>query len=86
MQVINRSDDSDGTCVWYGVCRNITGTQHKLYCSNNDTAQPLSSKAQERLKLHCPHLVHGPGTKTCCDDEQVQSILKLIIYDYLNII
>lgn len=71
LQVINRSDDSEGTCVWYGVC-NKTPFNRNLYCSYNGTAKPLSSQSQEKLKIYCPHLVHGRDTKTCCDDDQVK--------------
>lgn len=64
--------DDDGSCVWYGVCKNMTGTSHKLYCSYNGTAKQLDSNGQRLLSQYCPQLLSdAANTFTCCDAEQV---------------
>lgn len=71
LQIINGSDDSNATCVWYGVCQ-VTPYGHSLYCADNNTARHLDEDGQNLLKQYCPHLVHGvTDTFTCCDIEQV---------------
>ncbi|XP_055301385.1 NPC intracellular cholesterol transporter 1 isoform X4 [Sitodiplosis mosellana] len=79
-EIINGYDDSNiEHCVWYGVCKTDPLTQHKLYCSNNDTAKRLPTDGQRLLRHYCSHLVHGEtDTFTCCDGEQIDVINKNI--------
>lgn len=65
-------NENNGTCVWYGVCQNVTATGHKLYCSYNGTAKKLDDDGLRLLTQYCPHLKNDIGdTLTCCDAEQV---------------
>lgn len=79
------SPESDGHCVWYGVChRNETHKAKIKNCAYDGPPKALTLTGVERLKQWCPHLVssNGKDVFTCCDDEQVkkcQNFLKLIL-------
>lgn len=72
-------DNSNGQCVWYGVCKSFTDysiipfTNKNLYCKYNGAPKQLKSDAFNSLNQYCSHLNKGEGnTYTCCDNEQAR--------------
>lgn len=47
-------------------------------CVYNGPPKPLNSTGVEVLRDHCPHLVNGDQTLTCCDNEQINDLAKKV--------
>ncbi|KAK7091358.1 NPC intracellular cholesterol transporter 1-like [Littorina saxatilis] len=68
-----------GQCVWYGQCGFDPATKKPVNCAYNGPAKPLQTPhAVSLLKQYCPDLYQGDGTRTCCSDEQLKTLVDNI--------
>ncbi|KAL3891662.1 hypothetical protein ACJMK2_003914 [Sinanodonta woodiana] len=75
-QVFSQNDEEPPHCIWYGQCG--TGSNMgNLNCNYTGPAKPLTDQeGLDILKLYCPDLYNGNGTRTCCAPDQLHAFAE----------